>query len=221
MYCSGELVDRRAVIWESRSERIHHSSIRWEIYKAYPWLGPARVPTETDEFVATAGVAQMDGSHWMPGRLLARLRLCNIDKDSIMSSKSAYRKAGTFARPRHLTLLLSFQPRCSLSSCWIAVISRRRVVNVFVTPGGERELQLQKISPLHLHRNTLTGFQSHCQSLNLCLSVAECLSECEWTCVECVYAYLALQWINMLTWPPIIGGSVPWWQMGHQWGHFN
>lgn len=84
---------------------------------------------------------------------------------------------------------------------------------------------------LHLHTNRLTGFQSHCQSLNLCLSVAECLSECEWAsapskpptcvCVECVYSYLVLQWINMFTWQPIIGGAVPWWQMEHQCGHFN
>lgn len=29
----------------------------WEIYKAFPWLGPAQFPMETDEFVAMAGVA--------------------------------------------------------------------------------------------------------------------------------------------------------------------
>lgn len=29
-------------------------------------MGPAQVPTETAEFVAMAGVTQMDDSHWMP-----------------------------------------------------------------------------------------------------------------------------------------------------------
>lgn len=69
--CSGELVDMGAAIWESmsgsQSKRMDCNSIRKEIYKAYPWLGPAQVPAETDEFVAMAGVAQMDGSHWVPG----------------------------------------------------------------------------------------------------------------------------------------------------------
>lgn len=46
-------------------------------------------------------------------------------------------------------------------------------------------------------RNVQTGFQSHCQSLNLCLRIAERLSECEWasrqrSCPWSVFTY---------TWP--------------------
>lgn len=88
----------------------------------------------------------------------------NMDKDFIMFSKSAY---GSEDIP------LSFLQRSSLSSCWIVVISESRAVNGFVSPAGTRGFsrRLPSTSPSNLHANKLTGFQCHCQSLNLCLSI--------------------------------------------------
>lgn len=51
----------------SQSEMKYSNSIRGEIYEAYPWLGPAQVPAEPDEFVCMAGVVQIDGSHRASG----------------------------------------------------------------------------------------------------------------------------------------------------------
>ena len=139
-------------------------------------MGSSQFPMETDEFVAMER-GRPDG--WFPSGARRLLRLWPYRQ---LRPKKCLSKAGR--SPCHLSQLLSFRWRRSLSSCWIALISVRYTVNGFVTPRGNTRFSRfpstgYKDISLHLHANRLTGFQSHCQSLNLCLSVAECLSEYE------------------------------------------
>lgn len=92
--------------------------------------------------------------------------LCNIDTDSIMSLKSAYRR-WMFSQPCYLTQPFSFRQRRSLSSCWIAVISVRATIQY--TPrgaAGSAAFPFHKDIRLRSHTNGISVLLS-----NLCLRV--------------------------------------------------
>lgn len=117
----------------SQSKRMYCDSIRCEIYKAYPWLGPAQLPTETDEFVAIAGVAP---DRWFSSAATETAALQYRQRFHYVLKKCLSKKGCGGTRP------LSFQQRRSLSSCWIAVISAHRLVNGFCASSGERQVRL-------------------------------------------------------------------------------
>lgn len=128
------------------------------------------------------GVAQMDCSHWTPGGCWRDCGSALQTKTPLCPQKALIEEGDNLATATAAATSLSrchSSRVCSLSSCWIAVISCT-LCRLCGSRGDAKVLRFStKISPLHLCTNTLTGFQSHCQSLNLCLSVAECLSECE------------------------------------------
>lgn len=131
----------------SQSEMKYSNSIRGEIYEAYPWLGPAQVPAEPDEFVCMTGVVQIDGLIRHPAATVpaAKQRCGSKDKDSIMSLKSAHRSGDV--QP-YLARLLPFQRCGALTSCSIAAISPCHQC-FLATPKGNAGfgLQVRKISP--------------------------------------------------------------------------
>ena len=132
----------------------------------------------------------MDGSHWTQ----PRLRRGNIDKDSIMCSKSAYRKgvlgvgdsAVVIPAASLIVIMLDCCNFCTPPRQWFFAPPQG-------TPGSAAfpTRACKDICP-HLRTNKLTGFQSHCQSLNLCLKrrwVLQWASAPSRVCVRSVFTW--------------------------------
>lgn len=162
------------------------NSIRWEIYKAYPWLGLAQVPSETDEFVAMARVAQMDGFHWVKVTYTGTVALQYRQRFHYILKKWLWKRERGDVGP-------ASPPPCSpplvIPAALLIVIMldccnfRAPHRQWFCGSCGSARFSCSpstSYKDIRLHTNRLTGFHSHCQSRNLCLCVAGRLSECEW-----------------------------------------
>lgn len=104
----------------------------------------------------------MDGSYWA-----AAIKT----KIPLRPQKSAYRRPDLahFISSQHLTVIM-------LDCCNFSGVAG------FVTHLGRGGGHTHKDICPRLHVNKLTGFQSHCQSLNLCLSIIWMwMSECVFT----------------------------------------